>query len=89
MGFLAAPIGIALALGSVAGGVSLFNQVKDKNKIKPTSPTEPLPTGALDDNAAQNIAKNSNFRRNLFLSPTAFVRGSLGNRTGRSQLSLS
>lgn len=43
--------------------------------------------GTLDEEVATDIAKSTAFRRNLFLSPTAFARGNLST-TGRSRLSV-
>ena len=62
-------------------------------KLKPKQASEPAPladpndTGALSDEEATDIAESNAFRRNLFLSPTAFARGTLG-RTGQSRLNV-
>lgn len=56
-------------------------------KSDASSPTVSTDTGTLDDETATEIAKSTAFRRNLFLSPTAFARGTLST-TGRSRLTV-
>lgn len=56
------------------------------NAAAPTPEATPN-TGTLDDQEATELAKSTAFRRNLFLSPTAFARGTLSS-TGRSKLNV-
>lgn len=50
---------------------------------------EAAPVGTLDEKEADEIVKTTAFRRNMFLSPTAFTRGVLSTgQTGRSVLNV-